>query len=231
MGHDIRPQHRPYGGLRLRRRVLRRTELLYRCRRQPQRQRGPDVERIGVDGGDGPHPYGRGQPLQGQLLQRDVVLVPFDRGSPNTPQALTFDGQTWTEATTTPNPPSSTGSYYAAVDCLTDWACIAVGSVQMASTFLPLEAMAPIARSGYRFVASDGGIFQLPGRAAVAGRRSSARWAASTSTPRSWAWRPCRPGTATTWWPPTVGSSTSARPGSTVRRGPSISTSRSSAWR
>ena len=80
-------------------------------------------------------------------------------GSSNTPQALTFDGQTWTEATTPAGPPSSTGSYYAAVDCLTDWACIAVGSVQMTSTFLPLEAMAPIARSGYRFVASDGGIF------------------------------------------------------------------------
>jgi hypothetical protein len=81
----------------------------------------------------------------------------------DTPQALTWDGQTWTQATTPAVPPSSTGSYYDAVDCLTNWACVAVGYSQFGpgggTSYLPLEAMAPIARSGYRFVASDGGIF------------------------------------------------------------------------
>ena len=80
-----------------------------------------------------------------------------------TPQAITWDGQTWTQATTPAPPPSSTGSTYYAVDCITDWTCVAAGVAQFgsggASTFLPLQAMAPIARSGYRFVASDGGIF------------------------------------------------------------------------
>jgi hypothetical protein len=52
---------------------------------------------------------------------------------------------------------------YYAVDCITDWTCVAAGVAQfgsgVGSTFLPLQAMAAIARSGYRFVASDGGIF------------------------------------------------------------------------
>ncbi|HEY1650905.1 MAG TPA: hypothetical protein VGG09_03400, partial [Acidimicrobiales bacterium] len=80
--------------------------------------------------------------------------------SGNTPQALTWDGQNWSEATTPASPTSSSGSDYYAVDCITDWACVAAGDAQMSgSNYLPLEAMAPIARSGYRFVASDGGIF------------------------------------------------------------------------
>jgi hypothetical protein len=47
------------------------------------------------------------------------------------------------------------------VSCLTNWACVAVGltSASTSSNFLPYDIMAPIARSGYRFVASDGGIF------------------------------------------------------------------------
>jgi hypothetical protein len=80
-----------------------------------------------------------------------------------TPQAITWDGQTWTQATTPAPPPSSTGSTYYAVDCITDWACVTAGVAQFGSgggsTYLPLQAMAPIPRNGYRFVASDGGIF------------------------------------------------------------------------
>jgi hypothetical protein len=76
------------------------------------------------------------------------------------PEALTFDGQTWSQATTPPGPPTSTVVNYVGVDCLTNWACVAVGVANMPSnTYLPIQVMAPIARNGYRFVASDGGIF------------------------------------------------------------------------
>ena len=78
-------------------------------------------------------------------------------------QALTWDGQTWTEVATPPNPTGTAGSEFFGVDCLTNWACVAVGGSLIISgsnrTYLPFEAMASIARSGYRFVASDGGIF------------------------------------------------------------------------
>ena len=78
-------------------------------------------------------------------------------------EAITWDGQTWAQATTAVAPPSSSANLYLAVDCLTDWACVAAGYAQFgsggSSTYLPLEAMAPIERAGYRFVASDGGIF------------------------------------------------------------------------
>ena len=76
-------------------------------------------------------------------------------------QALTWDGQTWTEVATPTRPTGTAGSEFFGVDCLTDWACVAAGGAIILGgpTFVPFEAMAPIARSGYRFVASDGGIF------------------------------------------------------------------------
>ena len=45
--------------------------------------------------------------------------------------------------------------------CLSNWACVAVGTFEDSSgdQFLPFDASAPIARSGYRFVAADGGVF------------------------------------------------------------------------
>ena len=66
------------------------------------------------------------------------------------------------------SPRRSTQSALYGVDCLTDWACVAVGESANAGSSLPLEAVAPIARSGYRFVASDGGIFSY-GRAPFLG--------------------------------------------------------------
>ena len=46
------------------------------------------------------------------------------------------------------------------VDCLTDWSCVAAGvSAFSGNTYQPLLATAPIARSGYCFVGSDGGIY------------------------------------------------------------------------
>ena len=76
-------------------------------------------------------------------------------------EALTWDGQTWTQRTPPPNPPTTAGSQFFGVDCITNWACVAVGGAVIPGgpTFLPFEAMAPISRSGYRFVATDGGIF------------------------------------------------------------------------
>jgi len=46
-----------------------------------------------------------------------------------------------------------------AVSCVSDWACLTVGSAANATNSFAFDIMAPIARSGYRFVASDGGVF------------------------------------------------------------------------
>ena len=73
--------------------------------------------------------------------------------------AVTWDGASWTLQSTPTGPSASTQSAFYGVDCLTDWACVAVGDSAGSAGSLPLEASAPIARSGYRFVASDGGIF------------------------------------------------------------------------
>ncbi len=110
-----------------------------------------------------PTPSGGGN-LQGVscFSATSCTAVGIAGASLNAPQALTFDGQTWTQATTPAAPTSSTSSHYDAVACLTDWACVAAGDAVFAgsgTTHLPLQVMAPIARSGYRFVASDGGIF------------------------------------------------------------------------
>jgi hypothetical protein len=70
-------------------------------------------------------------------------------------EALTWNGQSWQLATT----PSPAKTVLTGVSCLTDWACVAIGDAQNGSTNLPYDLWAPIARSGYRFVASDGGIF------------------------------------------------------------------------
>ncbi len=70
-------------------------------------------------------------------------------------EALTWNGQVWTVVTT---PSGGAKSGYDAVDCVTDWACMATGGSEL-TLEPPTAAMAPIARSGYRFVASDGGIF------------------------------------------------------------------------
>ena len=65
------------------------------------------------------------------------------------------------------------------VDCLTDWACVAAGSrhslAGQSFTYQPLLASAPIARSGYYFVGSDGGIYNYGAEGAL---RSWVRWAA-----------------------------------------------------
>ena len=81
-------------------------------------------------------------------------------------EILTFDGQSWTQVA---NPPvgvaGSDRTRLFGVDCVTDWACVAAGASEFTpgfpnpNTYQPLFAMAPIARSGYYFVGSDGGIY------------------------------------------------------------------------
>jgi len=83
----------------------------------------------------------------------------LNAGSRSDTQGQTWNGQSWTIVTTPNGPLSATLNYLAGVDCLTDWACVTVGDAFDGTNHNPLAAWAPIARSGYRFVASDGGIF------------------------------------------------------------------------
>ena len=85
--------------------------------------------------------------------------------------ALTWDGQTWGMASTPNDSAFPTTSYFNAVDCLTDWACMAVGNSYNGTTDRAFAAWAPIARSGYRFVATDGGIFNYGPGAPFLGSR------------------------------------------------------------
>jgi hypothetical protein len=75
-----------------------------------------------------------------------------------TPLALSWNGVAWSLATT-PGLGSSTGTALNGAACLTDWACIAVGSATLSANTQPYGLTAAVARTGYRFVASDGGIF------------------------------------------------------------------------
>ena len=74
------------------------------------------------------------------------------------PLALSWNGVSWTLGTT-PGIGSSTGTELDGATCLTDWACLAVGSATLSGVTQPYALSAPVARSGYRFVASDGGVF------------------------------------------------------------------------
>ena len=80
-------------------------------------------------------------------------------GSQSNTQGQTWDGQSWTIVSTPNGPVSTTLGYSSGVDCLTDWACVSVGDAYDGTNSHPLAASAPISRSGYRFVASDGGTF------------------------------------------------------------------------
>ncbi|HLM97110.1 MAG TPA: hypothetical protein VK283_12395, partial [Acidimicrobiales bacterium] len=74
------------------------------------------------------------------------------------PVALAWNGVSWTSATA-PQPASSTGTSPLGVTCQTNWECVAVGSATLSGFEQPVAMTAPIARTGYRFDATDGGIF------------------------------------------------------------------------
>lgn len=73
--------------------------------------------------------------------------------------ALTWDGVGW-NLQPTPNGTSSPSSELTSVSCITNWSCVAAGdSENGGGVDTPYVIDASIARSGYRFVASDGGVF------------------------------------------------------------------------
>ncbi len=73
--------------------------------------------------------------------------------------ALTWNGTSWSIVSGTPNQ-GTLATTLAGESCVTNWACVAVGDYRTTPTTLGGFAMSsPIARSGYRFVASDGGVF------------------------------------------------------------------------
>jgi hypothetical protein len=69
-----------------------------------------------------------------------------------------WNGSTWADVPNVPNGTSGTNALEG-VSCVTDWACLAVGGAEQSGSFNAFAITAPIARSGYRFVASDGGVF------------------------------------------------------------------------
>ncbi len=75
--------------------------------------------------------------------------------------ALTWNGTTWAIVPNTPNG-GTVQTTLSGVSCITDWACMAAGSFESQPSpvvNVPFAMSAPIARSGYRFVATDGGVF------------------------------------------------------------------------
>ena len=72
--------------------------------------------------------------------------------------ALSWNGTAWSIVPSTPNGVVQTN--VAAVSCVTDWSCVAVGNDRpTVGSFTAFAMSAPIFRTGYRFVASDGGVF------------------------------------------------------------------------
>jgi hypothetical protein len=72
--------------------------------------------------------------------------------------ALSWNGTAWSIVPNTPND-GTNGTNTTGVSCITNWACMASGFATVSASFVPFAMSAPIARTGYRFVASDGGIF------------------------------------------------------------------------
>ena len=75
--------------------------------------------------------------------------------------ALFWNGQAWTVASTPDYAlePATFGGLLAAVSCVSGWACLATGQAFDGSSTIPYNLISMIARTGYRFVASDGGVF------------------------------------------------------------------------
>jgi hypothetical protein len=74
--------------------------------------------------------------------------------------ALNWNGSAWSLGTS-PNASGAAASTLSSISCITNWACMAIGFSQNASISQPFGITASVARSGYRFVASDGGIFNF----------------------------------------------------------------------
>ena len=93
--------------------------------------------------------------------QTSCSAVGQSGGANPTTIALSWNGSSWS-IVPSPNGPGSAPAALNAVACLTDWSCVAVGQYVtngLLDENQPFIMSAPIARSGYRFVASDGGVF------------------------------------------------------------------------
>ena len=75
----------------------------------------------------------------------------------STNESLTWDGAAWS-LQTTPDQQGATDTELNGLSCVTNWKCVAVG-FSVSGTTSAFMISAPISRSGYRFVASDGGVF------------------------------------------------------------------------
>jgi hypothetical protein len=95
-----------------------------------------------------------------------AVGSPFTDALANTyvTLALSWDGTSWV-LQSTPNPVvTSNHAYFEAVSCVAGQTCMAVGGYENnASDYQTLIESASIPRPGYRFVASDGGVFSYGG--------------------------------------------------------------------
>jgi hypothetical protein len=85
-------------------------------------------------------------------------------GASNTPTALqttvlNWNGTMWSLGTS-PNG-TGTGTTLHSISCISNWACMATGLTQTGAIAQPFGITASVARTGYRFVASDGGIFNF----------------------------------------------------------------------
>ena len=93
--------------------------------------------------------------------QTSCSAVGQSGGTNPTTLALSWNGSSWS-IVSSPNGPGSAPAALNAVACLSDWSCVAAGQYVTNGTLdqnLPFIMSAPIARTGYRFVASDGGVF------------------------------------------------------------------------
>ena len=74
-------------------------------------------------------------------------------------EAFTWNGSAWAQAAPADYAYSPPSAGQQGVSCISDWACMSVGYAANATSEFSYNTMSPMARSGYRFVASDGGVF------------------------------------------------------------------------
>jgi hypothetical protein len=89
--------------------------------------------------------------------------------------ALSWNGTAWSIVPNTPNNATGTQTQTTGVSCITNWSCVASGWAAVGGSDVAFAMSAPIARTGYRFVASDGGIFSYGAGAPFLGSMGGTR--------------------------------------------------------
>ena len=128
---------------------------------------------------------GQQPPAGRRLLQRDVLFgrrVHGLRREVTATEALVWNGASWS-----PAPPrigrGPTDTQLNRVSCVPDWACVGRQGWPSPAPPGPFVITAPIARSGYRFVASDGGMFSYGSRTPFLGSLGGTRLNAADRGP------------------------------------------------